>query len=316
MKKRLLYGLLLLFPIATIAQPVTRYYDGKWKETSAQNAVYYSVYKKQDSLWQRQNYYTSDGRLQMSGWYLDSACKKGHGKFTYYYSNGRPSSIGQQVNGKKEGTWYEFHNNGMMADSAFYVNDQPSGMTLSWYPSGYPSDSAFFDAAGNGTAVSWFDNGNPSSAGRYVDWKKQNGKWKYFHRNGQVSAIEIYDNGKLMEKQYFNEEGQPMDTTNRDQKATPQGGSAGWMAYISRQVVWPRGLQFTNTNKATVEITAWIDEEGNVLNAYVSKPLHREFDDIALSAMKRSPKWQPAISHNRKVGYEITQPITFEQRND
>lgn len=316
MKKKLLYWLLLLSPVVTIAQTITRYYDGKWKETSAQNAIYYSIYKKQDSLWERQNYYANEGNLQMSGWYLDSACKTGHGKFTYYYSNGRLFAAGKQVNGKKEGIWNKFHNNGMMWDSTFFVNDQPSGVRLNWYPSGYISDSAFFDDAGNGTAVSWFENGNPSSAGRYVAWEKQNGKWKYYHLNGQVSAIEIYDNGKLMEKQYFDEQGKPMDTTNRDREATPRGGAEGWKAYLSRQIIWPRGVKFINADKATVEVTAWIDEEGNVSNAYVSKPLSHEFDSMALSTVKRSPKWQPAISHNRRVGAKITQPITFQQQNE
>lgn len=39
--------------------------------------------------------------------------------------------------------------------------------------------------------VGWFDDGMISYAGYLVNGEKQ-GKWRYFHHNGQVSVIEFY----------------------------------------------------------------------------------------------------------------------------
>ena len=58
----------------------------------------------------------------------------------------------------------------------------------------------------SGVEVSWFDNGQPSSAGKFSEFK-QHGQWQYFHKNGQISSIEIYDHDSLKNKQYFDENG-------------------------------------------------------------------------------------------------------------
>ncbi len=60
-------------------------------------------------------------------------------------------------------------------------------------------------------------------------------------------------------------------------------------------------------------ITGIINEDGKVLNAEVSVPLQPEFDKIALNAVNKSPKWIPAISHNRRVYFYFRQLVTFTQ---
>jgi hypothetical protein len=58
-----------------------------------------------------------------------------------------------------------------------------------------------------------------------------------------------------------------------------------------------------------------IDEEGKVQNLYVSIPFHPVFDKIALRMVQESPKWLPAISHNRTVSTWFTQPVSFVQEH-
>lgn len=312
MKKKLLYGLLLLLPVAAIAQTYEQYYDNRWKKTEPATATYYSVVTKEDTLWHRRDYYISQKRMQMNAWFLDSACKKQQGKATYYFSNGKVSSFGNYVNGKKAGLWAEFYSNGALKDSAVYAAGQPVGEKLSWHINGYLSDSLQYDGAGNATAISWFDNGNPSSAGRYVSWKKQNGKWKYFHRNGQVSSIETYDSGKLVQKEYFTERGEPADTASKDSKAEFRTGLGGWRDYLSRRLsAQVSNNRLIRSEDATVTVIAWVAEDGKITDAYTSSPPNRDFDEMALQTMLQSPAWKPAISHNRRVGMWITQPITF-----
>ncbi|MEO9145014.1 MAG: energy transducer TonB [Ginsengibacter sp.] len=58
---------------------------------------------------------------------------------------------------------------------------------------------------------------------------------------------------------------------------------------------------------------AIVNEDGQIINAEVTVPLHPEFDKIALEAVKNSPKWLPAISQNRKVYSKLRETVTFLQ---
>jgi outer membrane biosynthesis protein TonB len=57
-----------------------------------------------------------------------------------------------------------------------------------------------------------------------------------------------------------------------------------------------------------------VDEEGTIQDAEVTGSLHPDFDKVALEAIKNSPKWIPAIDHNRKIKAYRRQPVTFAQR--
>lgn len=64
---------------------------------------------------------------------------------------------------------------------------------------------------------------------------------------------------------------------------------------------------------AIVVVDAAIDEEGNVTDILLTAPLHPDFDKIALTVMRKAPKWIPAINHNRKVKFYFRQPVVFQQ---
>ncbi len=60
-------------------------------------------------------------------------------------------------------------------------------------------------------------------------------------------------------------------------------------------------------------VDAVIDEDGNMTNVEVNTPFHPDFDKIAVNALRKSPKWAPAIFHNRRVKYHMRQAVTFQQ---
>lgn len=138
-----------------------------------------------------------------------------------------------------------------------------------------------------------------------------------FHKNGKVSATEIYENDKLVDKQYFNEEGNTLsDTSSRDKQATFKGGLQGWQKFIMKQLYFPDEYKILNADQAVVVLDALIDEDGNMTQVEVNTSFHPDFDRIAVNALRKSPKWTPAIKHNRRVKYAITQPVTFSQESD
>jgi antitoxin component YwqK of YwqJK toxin-antitoxin module len=309
--------LLLMLSISSYAQKAEKFYDYHWHEADPAQSLFYSIGEQTDSGWHRRDYYIHASSLQMDGYFTDSTCKTRSGPFFYYYANKRLENKGRYLNGKKEGLWKSFYSNGMMQDSTVYAGGKPIGISLGWYRSGLPADSANWNADGSGLKVEWFENGNPASGGRYAGGFKQQGKWQYFHDNGKISAIEVYDRGVLKSKNYFDEQGGPIaDTTDKSKAAVFPGGQAAWVKFISNEIYFPPGYKIVNGDQVIVEVTAIIDEQGNVKDVETSLPFRPDFDKIALDGIKKSPKWIPAQNHNRKVSQGVRQPVVFSNAPD
>jgi antitoxin component YwqK of YwqJK toxin-antitoxin module len=309
----LLFLLAIIFSLETFAQRIEKYYDYRWRDTTPENARFYATIEKTDSGWNRHDYFILEKSLQMKGTYEDSACKKQNGEFHYFHSNGSLWQAGRYIHGKKDGLWVSYHFNGMMSDSTTYSNGHRIGVSCGWYENGYPSDSSAWNADGSGVEVGWFDNGIPSYAGNYGPREKKQGKWMYYHRNGKPSAIELYKEGVLIDKQYLDEQGNVTDTVNKDRRASYPGGLKSWQKYLGNQLYFPTNYKLVNGDKAIVVIDAIIDEEGNVTNVTVGTPFHPAFDKIAVDVIRKSRQWEPAIQHNRKVQSKIKQPVFFAQ---
>jgi antitoxin component YwqK of YwqJK toxin-antitoxin module len=307
----------LLCSVTIEAQRLEQYYNWQWKPAEPASARFVAIIEKKDSLWKRTDYYLREKRVQMIGSYIDSSCKVAEGSFKYFHSNGLPESNGSYVNGKKQGLWLRYYSSGMARDSTVYDNGYVTGTTLSWHQNGFLSDSAVYNSDGSGVSVSWFDNGQPAAAGRYNPGYKRNGKWQFFHKNGKPSAMEIYADGKQVNNQYLDEEGNAVaDTTTRDKEAVFAGGMKGWQKFVLKQLYFPSQYKIVNADEAIVVVDGVIDEEGNMTDVEVTTSFHRAFDKIAVTALRKSPKWTPAIAHNRKVKYKIRQAVTFQQNAD
>jgi antitoxin component YwqK of YwqJK toxin-antitoxin module len=305
--------LIFLILFESTAQKTEKFYDYKWKECTLSDARFYSVITNTDSSYYRTDYYIKEGRIQMTGNYSDSLCKIKNGNFAFYYANNIPESYGKYIQNKKDGIWLSFHNNGIMKDSTVYLDGKQIGKSLSWYSNSYPSDSTVLNKDRSGVHVSWFDNGVPSEAGRYAADMKQQGKWKYFHKNGNVSSIETYDKSKLIDRQYFDENGELItDTTCTDRQAQFNGGIEAWLKYISKHIYFPTGYKIINADAATVVVTFTVNEDGEIENVYTSTPFDKVFNSIAEKAIRKSPKWIPGMEHNRRIKYTFSQAINFK----
>ncbi|HUZ58663.1 MAG TPA: hypothetical protein VMU83_07770 [Hanamia sp.] len=294
------------------AQKTEAYYDYMWKSSTPANARFFSVVTKTESGWLRQDYFLGTKSLQMSGLFEDSANKIANGFFRFYYANGISESYGRNVHNKKEGLWVRYHPNGMMDDSTWYVNGNPLGASFGWHSNGALSDSIMYNPGGSAVEVDWYSNRSPSGAGRLMNGKL-NGMWIFFHNNGKVAAREMYDNGKLLSREYYDTAGMQEDTTSRDRIAAFPGGKAAWTKFVYKHIFFPGEYKLVNSDQVTVVVTATIDEDGNVVDPYVEVPFYKDFDNIAIKVFKKSPKWLPAIQHNRTVVQKIRQPITFAQ---
>ena len=311
----------ILFPICFVtglhAQKIEKYFDFRWKECPANEARFYALIEHTDSGWVRHDYFLREKKLQMKGKYEDSACKISDGYFYFFHANGVLQSTGRYVKNKKDGLWIGFHPNQAMSDSTVYDNGEKTGTSLQWYNNGYISDSTVIREDGSSIAVSWFDDGSVSSAGRLNMLNKYHGKWQFFHLNGKLSAEEIYENGKLVDRKYFSEDGTRMtDTTDKTVSAIFPGGIKNWMKYLEKNLYFPDNYKIVNGDKAFVGMSFTIDENGKVTDVNVDTPFHPAFDEIALRVIKSSAKWIPAMDHNRRVKFHHRQAVGFSQVRD
>jgi TonB family protein len=115
-----------------------------------------------------------------------------------------------------------------------------------------------------------------------------------------------------VDKQYYDENGEALsDTTNNDREAFYEDGPDAYTRKISNYFVYPPGQYIENSEVAAVVVTFTVDEEGNVVEPYVLIPFEDAFNKAALRAVKNSPKWHPAIGHNRRVKSEYTRSFRF-----
>jgi antitoxin component YwqK of YwqJK toxin-antitoxin module len=311
MKKIFTLIIIVLYISGLKAQEITHYYNWKWEACEKKDARFAAIITPTDSGWLRKDYFFATGILQMSGHYKDIDNKIDHGDFQFFYANGSPLQTGRYINGKKTGTWLSYHYNGMMSDSTTYNNGNITGISMGWYPNGMIKDSTEQKENSNRVSVGWFDNGSLSYAGM-LENEKKHGKWKYYHSNGNISSEEWFTDDVLTDKKYYNEDGTPQpDTTNRDRDAVFKTGIADWLKFIRNHASFPYGYELVNTNLVTVVAAATINEEGEVVDEYLWIPVHPAFDKEILNAEKKSPKWQPAINHNRRVKQHIRQPMSF-----
>lgn len=311
---RLTIALLLIGTGFAAAQKTTTWYDYNWKECASEQARFFSEVKKTDSGYIRTDYFVQERSVQMTGRFEDEACTVKNGYFRYFHPNKILQSSGLYQNGKKEGLWLSFHPNGMMEDSTVYLHGQPIGTSVSWHSNGYPSDSTVLGEDGRGVNVKWFDNGILSSAGLLINFNLPDGKWKYFHKNGQPSAVEIYEWGILKNKFFYDEKGheQP-DTTNNDRSAGFRGGMQSWLDFIQKRLYFPEQYRLLNITTAVVIVDFTVNEEGKLENIITSTPFYPAFDKIAEAAIAKSPAWIPARNHNRNVKTKMRQQVIFSQ---
>ena len=312
--KQFLFLPLLLLILNSYSQTIEKYYDYNWKECDVQNARFNSITTKTDSGWHLEEFYINLNSMQMSGNYEDVDCKIKNGQFSYFFPNRRLQTKGNYLNNKRSGLWLSYYENGMMSDSSNYRKGRKVGTCIGWHSNGFIADSIVLDSTGKGVYVSWFDNGNPSCVGRYSEGQKQEGRWKYYHKNGQLCSVEFFQKGKLIDKQYFDEQGVPMeDTTTKEKEAEFKGGIKAWQEFLMKNLYFPSNIKLVNADKIVVVIEFYVNEEGKVENAYVRVPFDSEFDKIALSVINKSPKWIPAFQNNRHVRYLVRQPVIFKQ---
>jgi len=279
---------------------------------------YYVATEKNDSLWKRKAWFLAQKTLYMEGWYKDDSCKIAHGLFMWFHPNGMLRLKGHFVNGKREGVFLSYHENGLLKDSTTYVKGRKNGIGLGFHENGYPSDSTNFDGNGNGVEIRWHDDGALATAGYWTQDTLKTGRWKYYHRNGNLMATEDYDaKGKLLQCNCFEENGRELDTALcREKEAFID--LKQWRRFLEKNLgaFIEQKAREGISGSFTVVVSFVVNTDGTLADMKALTNYGHGIEEGILRIMKKAPVWVPARSHGRLVKSYHLQPISFEVSNE
>lgn len=88
------------------------------------------------------------------------------------------------------------------------------------------------------------------------------------------------------------------------------GGPAALMKWLDAHIPYPSDCIRAKV-EGTLEITFLVASDGSLREPAVTKKLHPKLDALALSAIKRMPKWHPGKMGGKPVLVRVTVPVVF-----
>jgi len=314
--KPLLLILSFLSVLFSFAQKKEELFNYQFKPSKI-SSYYYVITENEGNSWHRKAYYLSQKSIVMEGWYKDEACKIAHGDMTWYHPTRFMKSQGRYVDGKKEGTWLEWNDKGHLIDSSFYKEGKRRGISMGWHNNGMVQDSIEFDEAGNGVELAWRDDGSLYKAGRWIKDTLKNGRWKYYHKDGQILATEDYENGKRIACACYDEKGTQLDSSECTEKeAALVGGKQGvqeWRRFLERslQSVIQAKARVLPPGEYTVMVRFMVDKDGSITNVQALTNHGQGLEEEVVRLFKNAPRWSPGRQFGIPVRSYHTQPVMF-----
>lgn len=320
MPLRISIALLLLFSsLSVIAQTdtVVRFtnYNGEEVE-EGQSTFYIKVFKASpgDVLYRRLRFTRFEHKLVAEGWSKDKAGKIKQGAYIGYAFTKTVIDSGRYENDQKDGVWTGYHENGVVSYLYHYRSGTLFGRNFRWSDEKKITDSIILDDNGNGPAYGIYENGKKDYIGSYSGGKKS-GAWTYYHN--------VPSNGKALEATYeadsvirftcYDEDGEfKKKKCEYNKEAVYPGGDRAFTKYLIKELTnsnYARYMKGINYYKVVIRFM--VDKEGNIRDARTEEGTEPRLDKIAVSIIRDSGPWEPALQYNRRVNAYRRQPITF-----
>lgn len=138
------------------------------------------------------------------------------------------------------------------------------------------------------------------------------GEWKFYFTNGQMSSLEIYENGNRVREDYWNEDGTSLTNKASGERLLPafSGGQLLMSEYLKKNLQYPAEAAATKV-AGKVVVSFWINEDGLLTNPKIEESLGAIFDNAVLKMVNEMPKWLPAKHHNRPAKQMYILPVAF-----
>ncbi|OYU56567.1 MAG: hypothetical protein CFE25_04870 [Chitinophagaceae bacterium BSSC1] len=342
MRKKYLFSFLLFQFLSNVlfAQQVVTFRNQNWQICNEKEALYVSVNEPENGLWHRKDYFLLSKKLQMDGYYKDSASTIQHGKFTYYYPNKSVETISYFENNQKQGEYFSFYPNGIMRDSFHFKQDIPIGICSGWYPNGYIRVEMQMDTIGKGKglAIGFFENGNTSFKGLFNEGLRKSGNWFYYHENGNKASVIQFpktDSTTIIKPRikfdqfesiyydstinYYNafcydQNGYQLDSCRLINKGPEfRGGIKAWTSYLEGKMFEITRTLTGDPGYINIKYRAMfmINAKGATSQIMLDNAVEEKMDEKVGDIIRNSKNWIPAKHNNRIIPFLHTQSMTF-----
>jgi TonB family protein len=310
------------------------YCDADIKKVKADRAGYYAkVFKNQDGT-TGVLHYRVGGSLCTSGSFKSKKLKIKQGAFVYYHTSGKPKQTGTFLNDLATGTWKYITNDGIVTAEGENLAGKRTGKWLYKNKEGKKTGITFYKEGKNhgeylrwendtlieqgrydmdkkvGDWKKWYTNGNKDSEGAYIAGER-NGEWKFYHKSGQISARENYLNGEAISAEWFNENGESIETDSPlEQEPEFPGGQTAMNEFILNNINYPEYAR-ENSEQGIIYTQFYIQPDGSLTDIKIRKGVSETLDKEAMRVVRKMPKWTPAINHGRDYPTLFTLPFHF-----
>lgn len=232
--------------------------------------------------------YDEFGNKETEGTYVSDRDKgiwgKKTGKWTEYYSNGKPS--------------WEYYYQGIIKDN---YNDQQ--VMIYWDSTGtqivkdgngqcryrdkirLPNDTAWGDVYINST----YKNGRLVGKNTYT-----------FAKTGKLFAEEEYNDGNLIKGVSYDTQGKQYTYTKSDETPVFPGGDAALMRFLQQNIVYPK-YERNHNIEGKVLVRFVVEQDGSINDVQVIRSVSKGLDNEAVKVVKMIPRFSP--------GYYLGQPV-------
>lgn len=90
----------------------------------------------------------------------------------------------------------------------------------------------------------------------------------------------------------------------------PNGGMAGLMQYLSKNIKYPTIAQ-ENGTQGRVTVQFVVNKDGSIVDAKVLRGVDPYLDKEALRVINSMPKWKPGMQRGKPVRVKYTVPVMF-----
>ena len=90
----------------------------------------------------------------------------------------------------------------------------------------------------------------------------------------------------------------------------PNGGMAGLMQYLSKNIKYPTIAQ-ENGTQGRVTVQFVVNRDGSIVDAKVVRSVDPYLDKEALRVINTMPKWKPGMQRGKPVRVKFTVPVMF-----
>ena len=220
--------------------------------------------------------------------FMDSSLATNQGLFQTFYIDGRKETECNYENNELNGAWEKW-------DSASHLTDSIT------YDHGKKTDSTTFYYFKNG-ALSSYD---------VTNFMNDHFQRVAYNDSGRI-ASEVFFVGQKGVLKIYNGLGIKTDSlfTREEKEASFPGGLGAWQAYISKQIN-SHANDLTDKDYGTCIVRFIIDTDGKVSDVQATTMQGSTLAYIAVAAIKRGPKWIPAMQYGRIVKAYRLQPVSL-----